>query len=71
MKATDKFGAGSVLQIWSDHREPQGYQYREAGLSSRIMVDMEGIALILRPDRVSKNVKTRRRRRTKKQEEAQ
>jgi hypothetical protein len=68
---TLKIRDGAALQIWSDHREPQGYKYRSAGFPSRIMVDMEGVALVLRPDRISKNIKTQRRRRAKKEKETE
>ena len=38
-------GEGSVLQVWSD-KNPQGFSYRQFGVSEREFVDFEGLALI-------------------------
>ena len=57
MKTTEKIKDGYALQIWSDSGVPQGYRYRSTGRGNRVMVDMEGIALVLKPDRVSKSRK--------------
>jgi CRISPR-associated protein Cas2 len=46
---------GSVLQVWNDSRMPQGYRYRSHGESDRRMVDIDGLALIVRPERTSKS----------------
>ena len=38
-------GEGSALQIWSD-RNPQGFSYRQVGISEREIVDFEGLQLV-------------------------
>ncbi len=51
LKATK--GEGSVLQMWSD-KNPQGFSYRQFGVSERNFGDFEGMALI----RVSRHGRT-------------
>ena len=50
--ALRKRKGGYVLQIWSA-RCPQGYLWRCAGLDEREMADIEGIALVRRPQEPS------------------
>jgi len=53
-------GKGAALQIWSD-RNPQGFSFRQAGMSEREITDFEGLHLvrITRRDRISaKNADT-------------
>ena len=49
-KARAGIKGGAVTQIWSDPRVPQGYVFRTAGLPAKPLVDIEGIALVLKPD---------------------
>ena len=58
--ALTKIKEGSILQIWSDSRVAQGYRYRQFGDSDRVMIDMEGLGLVLRPGRLPKNKRSRR-----------
>ena len=43
LKATK--GTGSILQVWSD-KNPQGFSFRQSGLSEREIVDFEGVPLV-------------------------
>ncbi|MBT9136176.1 MAG: hypothetical protein DDT34_01249 [Firmicutes bacterium] len=43
LKATK--GKGTVFQVWSD-KNPQGFSYRQFGVSDRQFMDIEGLALI-------------------------
>jgi len=36
---------GSILQLWSD-KNPQGFSFRQSGLSEREIVDFEGVLLV-------------------------
>ena len=38
-------GTGSILQLWSD-KNPQGFSFRQSGLSEREIVDFEGVLLV-------------------------
>ena len=38
-------GQGTVLQVWPD-QNPQGFSYRQFGISDRKFVDLEGLALV-------------------------
>jgi hypothetical protein len=44
-KLTNRPPLGYALQIWSTPN-PQGYEYRQYGSSSRQLVDFEGLALV-------------------------
>jgi CRISPR-associated protein Cas2 len=38
-------GTGSILQLWSD-KNPQGFSFRQSGISAREIVDFEGVLLV-------------------------
>ena len=38
-------GNSAAIQIWSD-RNPQGFSYRQVGISEREIVDFEGLQLV-------------------------
>ncbi len=38
-------GSGAALQVWTD-RNPQGFTFRQVGMSDREIVDFEGLQLI-------------------------
>ena len=38
-------GSGSALQIWSD-RNPQGFSFRQVGMSEREIAEFEGLQLV-------------------------
>jgi hypothetical protein len=47
---------GFVLQLWST-RNPQGWTYRQAGRSKRMLQDFEGLALVTVEKSAKKNRK--------------
>ena len=55
-KVTDRLAVGYVAQIWAS-RDPQGFDYRQYGLSRRMLEDFEGLALVAVTKRRSKNRK--------------
>jgi CRISPR-associated protein Cas2 len=57
---TLKAKEGAVLQLWNDSRMPQGYRYRSHGETERKMTDVDGLALVLRPERVSKTKRNKK-----------
>ena len=38
-------GSGSILQFWTD-KNPQGFSFRQSGMSQREIVDFEGLHLV-------------------------
>jgi CRISPR-associated protein Cas2 len=46
-KLTTRPATGYVLQLWSS-RLPRGFDYRQYGVSARMLEDFEGLALVTR-----------------------
>jgi CRISPR-associated protein Cas2 len=61
-KLTQRPPIGYVLQLWSN-RQPQGFDYRQYGQSTRMLEDHEGLALVVlrRTNRKSDKVAKRKR----------
>jgi len=58
-KACRKSWDGSVVQVWSDTTNPQGYRYRVFGAPNRALVDFEGIALARHPPKKQRDKQTK------------
>jgi CRISPR-associated endoribonuclease Cas2 subtype I-E len=60
-KLTQRPALGYVLQLWSNSRQPCGFEYRQYGTSPRMLDDFEGLALVTlrRPNRKTRLVKRR------------
>src|SRR5262249_46718522 len=53
-RVTQRPPLGYVLQLWSSPT-PQGYAYRQYGTSKRMLMDFEGLALVVAKRKSKKN----------------